>query len=98
MSEGLVTVREFGDNLQAELFQMRLEQEGIKAVIVGDILTTGIPFDGEHVEVQVAEEDEEKAKGILEVYLAECEANAGDEIGDDDAATDGDGGDAEGGQ
>ena len=85
MSGGLVTVGEFGDQLQAELFQMRLEQEGIKSVVVGDVLLTGLQHEESiHVDVQVCKEDEEKTLAILEIYLDECDANAGEDIGDED--------------
>ncbi|MCK4998475.1 MAG: DUF2007 domain-containing protein [Anaerohalosphaera sp.] len=85
MSGGLVTVGEFGDQLQAELFQVRLEQEGIKAVVVGASLLAEMPYAGmPHIDVQVRKEDEEKTKAILEMYLDECDANAGEDIGDED--------------
>jgi hypothetical protein len=68
----LVTVGEFGNYLEAEMVQMKLQSEGIEAVLANDIVSrTGrIPMfsmveNPFAVEVRVREEDAERALQII---------------------------------
>lgn len=81
MGSGLVTIAEFGDSLGAEMFKVRLEQEGVKAIVVGDTLMTIMPKVGlPHVDVQVCVEDKDLAKAILADYQAEIDRARDDEM------------------
>jgi len=67
MSDKLITIATFGNNLDAQLAQMRLEANDIKSTIVGDNIMGSYPVEGIlNIELQVFEDDLERAKKILE--------------------------------
>jgi hypothetical protein len=91
MSDELVTVAEFNMVFDAEMAKDYLEDNDIKASVVGDDLIAISPAVGKTmVEVKVFAKDVERAKGILEIHkglcqkAAEAQANtADDETGED---------------
>lgn len=95
MSDELVTVAEFEMVIDAEMAKDYLEDNDIKAVVVGENLTsvmTQIP-NLISVEVKVMESDAEKAKTLLEEHRKQCQEAAdaeaeGDDVDDDDAGED----------
>jgi len=89
MSDELVTVAEFDMVFDAEMAKDYLEDNDIKASIVGDDLIAISPAVGKTmVEVKVFEKDAERAKGVLEVHKKQCKEAADAEAetaGDDEA-------------
>lgn len=67
MSDKLITAATFENELDAQLAQMRLEANDIKSTIVGDNIMGSFPVEGIlNIELQVFENDLERAKEILE--------------------------------
>ena len=67
MNEKLVTIGEFGTNLEAEMAKSQLEANGIKAVIVGQSIKGLLPADGMlNVQLNIFAKDVEEARRILE--------------------------------
>ena len=72
MEDKLVTVEEFESGFEAELAKLRLEAEGINAIVVGDHLVANMPFSRLiTVELQVFEKDAQKAAQIIEAIEQE---------------------------
>ncbi len=72
MEDKLVTVGEFESGFEAELAKVRLEAEGIEAIVVGGELATNRGAVGPiAVELQVFEKDAEKAVQIIEAIEQE---------------------------
>jgi len=66
MEDRLVTIGEFESGFDAELARMRLEEEGIEAVVVGgDLVANMPPIELIKIELQVFEKDAQKAAEIL---------------------------------
>jgi hypothetical protein len=66
MEDKLVTVGEFESGFEAELAKVRLEAEGIEAIVVGGELVTHRGAVGPiTVELQVFEKDAQKAAQII---------------------------------
>ena len=77
MSDELVTIAEFETAFEAELIKNTLEDNDIKASVVGDDLIAISPAVGKTmVEVKVFEKDAERAKAVLEIHKAQCQAAA----------------------
>ncbi len=67
MEDKLVTVGEFQNGFEAELDKVRLEAEGINAIVVGGELGTHRGAIGPiEVELKVFEKDAQKAAQIIE--------------------------------
>ncbi|MHC4271454.1 MAG: putative signal transducing protein [Planctomycetota bacterium] len=69
MSDKFVTIAEYtlGCDGQAHLAKMKLDSYGINSVILGENLLGASPYTGfKVIELQVLEEEAEKAKVILE--------------------------------
>lgn len=67
MSESLVTIAKFSDSFLAHLAQMKLEENDIKSIIVGENLIASYPESGPlRVEIQVLSSDAKLALEILE--------------------------------
>ncbi len=68
MSDELVTIAKFADELDASIAKMRLDSNGIESVIAGGSLVagcySGLPFC--QVELQVVSDKAAEAKKILE--------------------------------
>ncbi len=66
MEDKLVTVGEFETGFEAELAKVRLEEEGIEAIVVGGDLVANMPtIEVIKVELQVFEKDAQKAAQII---------------------------------
>ncbi len=66
MEDKLVTVEEFETGFEAELAKVRLEEEGIEAIVMGGELATNRGAVGPiAVELQVFEKDAQKAAQII---------------------------------
>ena len=66
MEDKLVTVGEFETGFEAELVKVRLEEEGIEAVVIGGELVDNRGAVGPiAVELQVFEKDAQKAAQII---------------------------------
>jgi hypothetical protein len=77
MSDELVTVAEFDMVFDAEMAKDYLEDNDIKASVVGDDLIAISPAVGKTmVEVKVFEKDIERAKAAIETHKAQCQAAA----------------------
>ena len=63
----LVTIAEFDNSFDADLAKLALDNAGIKSVVLGEDLTANLTFNTAifHVEIQVMEDDVEKAKQVL---------------------------------
>jgi len=63
----LVKVAEFDNNFDAELAKVALDNAGIESVIFGEDLTANVTFNTAifNVEIQVMEDDVERAKQVL---------------------------------
>ena len=76
MSDKLVTVADFTDHIAANAFKAQLEQEGIKAIVVGENIMGAYPIYGIiQIEVQVMEKDANRARALLEADDEESEQN-----------------------
>ncbi len=77
MEDKLVTVGEFETGFEAELAKVRLEAEGIEAVVVGGELATNRGAVGPiAVELQVFEKDAQKAAQIIAAIAQENESES----------------------
>jgi hypothetical protein len=80
MKEKLVTVARFGDYMKADLARQLLEDEGIKAFVMGQNVGNvwgGAP--ASDIELQTAEGEAEEARQILAAHAPE-----GEELGEDE--------------
>ena len=67
MSDKLVTIAKFDSAFDAELAKAVLEDNGIKAAVVGGDLVANMPtIEPIKVELEVFEDDAERAKQLLE--------------------------------
>ncbi len=72
MEDKLVTAGEFENGFEAELAKVRLEEEGIEAIVVGGDLVANMPaIEQFKVELQVFEKDAQKAAQIIEAIEQE---------------------------
>ena len=77
MEDKLVTVGEFETGFEAELAKVRLEEEGIEAIVVGGDLVANMPtIEVIKVELQVFEKDAQKAAQIIETMAQENESES----------------------
>ncbi len=66
MEDKLVTIAEYETGFEAELAKVRLEEEGINAIVVGGDLVANMPTIAPiKVELQVFEKDAQKAAQII---------------------------------
>lgn len=80
MSDELVTIAEFVTAFEAEMAKDYLEDNDIKAAVVGDDLIAISPAVGKTwVELKVLAKDQQQAKAILEARKAQCK-----DVQDDD--------------
>ncbi len=81
MKKKLVTVARFDDYVQADLARQLLEDEGIKAFVMGQ--NVGNVYSGiagvVDIELQTAESEAEEAKEILEANRPESDESGQDE-------------------
>jgi len=85
MKEKLVTVARFDDYMKADLARQLLEDEGIKAFVLGQNVGTawgGPP--ASKIELQTAESEAEEAREILEANKPESGGLGQDEDFDED--------------
>lgn len=62
-----ITVAEYSNSMDAHLARLSLESEGIRAVVLGDILPySGVLSEMNAIELQVPSESAAKAREILE--------------------------------
>lgn len=72
MEDRLVTVGEFETGFEAELVKVRLEEQGVEAVVVGEDLVANMPtIERIKIELQVFEQYAEKAAKIIEAIEQE---------------------------
>ncbi len=77
MEDKLVTAGEFESGFEAELAKVRLEAEGIEAIVVGGELATHRGAVGPiAVELQVFEKDAQKAAQIIAAIAQENESES----------------------
>ncbi len=77
MEDKLVTAGEFKTGFEAELAKVRLEEEGIDAIVVGGELATNRGAVGPiPVELQVFERDAQKAAQIIAAIAQENESES----------------------
>ncbi len=90
MSDELVTIAEFETAFEAETAKDCLEENDIKAAVVGDdLVTMMVPMPEVTVELKVFEKDAERAKAVLEIHQTQCE-NASNIDDEDDEDTEND--------
>ncbi len=66
MEDKLVTVGEFETGFEAELVKVRLEEQGVEAIVVGEDLVANMPtIERIKIELQVFEKDAQKAAQII---------------------------------
>ncbi|MBP7050427.1 MAG: DUF2007 domain-containing protein [Phycisphaerae bacterium] len=84
MNEKLVTVARYTDYMDADLARQMLEDEGIKAFVMGQNsgVAWGVP-PVNHIELQTPESQAQEAKEILEA-AGTLESGEGPESGEDD--------------
>jgi len=61
----IVTVKQFGNELKARLYQHKLEENGIKSIIANTISSTLFPIGAGTVSLQVLKKDYKDAKKII---------------------------------
>ena len=72
MEDKLVTVGEFETGFEAELVKVRLEEQGVEAIVVGEDLVANMPtIERIKIELQVFEQYAEKAAKIIEAIAQE---------------------------
>ncbi len=77
MEDKLVTIAEYETGFEAELAKVRLEEEGIEAIVVGGDLVTNMPtIEVIRVELQVFEKDAQKAAQIIAAIARENESES----------------------
>jgi hypothetical protein len=85
MEDKLVTVGEFETGFEAELVKVRLEEQGVEAIVVGEDLVANMPtIERIKIELQVFEQYAEKAAKIIEAI--EQERSESDEQESDEQA------------
>ena len=86
MEDKLVTAWEFETIIEAELAKVRLEEEGIEAIVVGEDLVAIMPAAGRiKIELQVFEKDAQKAAQIIEAIEQENEPESDESESDEQA-------------
>ena len=86
MNEKLVTVAKFGDYIQADLARQLLEDEGIRAFVMGQNVAnvySGVPA-AIDIELQTPESQAQEAREILETNEQESRELGEDEEFDQD--------------
>ncbi len=79
MEDKLVTIAEYETDFEAELAKVRLEEEGIDAIVVGSDLVANMPtIEVIKVELQVFEKDAQKAAQII-AAIAQANRSESDE-------------------
>ena len=74
MSDELVTIAEFNTAFEAEAAKDYLEENDIKAAVVGDdLVSMMVPMPEVTVELQVFAKDAEQAKVALEDHKKQCQ-------------------------
>ena len=77
MEDKLVKIAEYETGFEAELAKVRLEEEGIEAIVVGGDLVANMPtIEVIRVELQVFEKDAEKAAQIIAAIAKENESES----------------------
>jgi hypothetical protein len=86
MEDKLVTVEEFETGFEAELAKVRLEEEGIDAIVVGGDLVANMPtIEPIKVELQVFEKDAERAAQIITAIEQESKPESDEQESDEQA-------------
>jgi len=77
MEDKLVTIAEYETGFEAELAKVRLEEEGIEAIVVGGDLVANMPtIEVIKIELQVFERDAQKAAQIIAAMEQEHESES----------------------
>ncbi len=77
MEDRLVTIAEYESGFEAELAKVRLEEEGVEAIVVGGDLVANMPtIEVIKVELQVFEKDAQKAAQIIAAIARENESES----------------------
>jgi len=78
MSDQLVTVAEYETAFEAELTKNNLQDNGIKAIVVGENLASVMTQIESivSVEVKVMQADAEKARAVIEAHKKQCQEAA----------------------
>jgi hypothetical protein len=85
MSDELVTIAEFETAFEAESAKDCLEENDIKATVVGeDLVSMMVPIPEVTVELKVFEKDAERAKAVLEINDTQCQSSDEDGTEQDD--------------
>ena len=72
MEDKLVTIAEYETGFEAELVKVRLEEQGVEAIVVGEDLVANMPtIERIKIELQVFEQYAEKAAKIIEAIEQE---------------------------
>ena len=72
MEDKLVTVGEYETGFEAELVKVRLEEQGVEAIVVGEDLVANMPtIERIKIELQVFEQYAEKAAKIIKAIEQE---------------------------
>ncbi len=86
MEDKLVTVGEFETGFEAELVKVRLEEQGVEAVVVGEDLVANMPtIERIKIELQVFEQYAEKAAKIIAAIEQENAPESDEQEGDEQA-------------
>ena len=73
MSDELVTIAKFETAFDAEMAKDCLEENDIKAAVVGeDLVSLMVPMPQITVELKVFKKDAERAKTVLETHQSQC--------------------------
>lgn len=84
MSDELVTVAEFETVFEAQMAKDCLEDNDIKATVVGEnLVSLMVPVPLIAVEVKVLAENAERAKAVLESHQTECKNIDDDDMNDE---------------
>jgi hypothetical protein len=77
----LVTIAEFDNSFDADLAKLTLDNAGIESVVLGEDLAANVTFNTAifNVEIQVMEDDVEKAKQVLAEKETSEESNEQEE-------------------
>ena len=86
MENKLVTAGEFENGFEAELAKVRLEEEGIEAIVVGGDLLAVMPAIGRiKVELKVFEKDAQKAAQIIAAIEQQSSSESDEQESDEQA-------------
>jgi len=86
MEDKLVTVGEFETGFEAELVKVRLEEQGVEAIVVGEDLVANMPtIERIKIELQVFEKDAEKAAKIIAAIEQENASESDEQESDEQA-------------